>query len=359
MADHPIYLVGSRFKHHAAHSGYEGFYRHLTIPLKAPIKLRYLPGMWGWRVDSTIGALARRPCYTLAALLSEVLFSFGMIARKAVHHAIYADTDLWLLPKVSRWTNNRLIATFHEPPATLGFMAVDSRIVANLAAVVLVAEAQRIYFENLIDRDRIFVVPHGVDTEFFRPRLQCPSEPICITVGSHLRDFVTLKQAMELVWQVKPEAQFVAVGLRHSNESQARTVFSGEEKRVQFFESISDDELRDKYQSARVALFSFQDATVNNAMLEAMACGLPVVATDVGGVREYLGSAGTLCPPRDPGALARGVCELLDDASLASRLAHASRDRALQFNYAVVAAQMARVYSHVLGTDGLVRSFAG
>jgi len=350
MDGYPVYLLGSRFEHHARHSGYEGFSRYLGTPSKAPVSFRYIPGYWGWRIDHAVGSLARRPYYTAAALLTEISISSRMITKRDVlYHAIYGDTDLWMLPRVSRWTRNRLVATFHEPASTLEIMAVDSRIVADLAGVILVAEGQRVYFENLIDPERIVVVPHGVDTEFFRPPAQCTSRPVCITVGSHLRDFSTLKRAMEMIWEVKPATEFIAVGLRHSNDSPARFVFPPNDTRIQFFERISDEELKQKYQTASVALFSFQDATVNNAMLESMACGLPVVATDVGGIREYLSdNAGILCPPKDPSALANGVCKVFDDLPLAREMSEASRARAVQFSYPVIAAKMSQVYSDVL-----------
>lgn len=61
----------------------------------------------------------------------------------------------------------------------------------------------------------------------------------------------------------------------------------------------------------------------SNALLEAMAAGLPIVATDVGGNREALddGSAGMLVPPHDPEVLYRAIAKLLDDGVLRSRIA--------------------------------------
>jgi len=65
------------------------------------------------------------------------------------------------------------------------------------------------------------------------------------------------------------------------------------------------------------------------ALLEAQAAGLPVVAAEVGGVREVLdgGRTGLLVPPADPEALAEAVGRVLNDRSLADRLARAGRER--------------------------------
>ena len=62
--------------------------------------------------------------------------------------------------------------------------------------------------------------------------------------------------------------------------------------------------------------------------LEAMAAGVPVVATDVGGCRELLSGAGLVTPVRDPAATAAAVVRLLTDRQLAQRLAAAGHDRA-------------------------------
>jgi phosphatidylinositol alpha-mannosyltransferase len=89
-------------------------------------------------------------------------------------------------------------------------------------------------------------------------------------------------------------------------------------------------------------------AVANNALLEQMACGLPVVATDVGAVREYLGDeAGLLFPPGDAGALAAGVLRLLEDGPARRRMGIAARARALGFDHRVAAQQMVQVYKRV------------
>ncbi len=84
-------------------------------------------------------------------------------------------------------------------------------------------------------------------------------------------------------------------------------------------------------------------------MVEAMASGLPVVATNTGGIGEYItDGAGFLCPRGDPHALAAATLRLLDDADLRGAMSCASRARALQLDFRLVAAKMCEIYSELL-----------
>jgi glycosyltransferase involved in cell wall biosynthesis len=68
--------------------------------------------------------------------------------------------------------------------------------------------------------------------------------------------------------------------------------------------------------------------------LEALACGVPVIASAVGGLKEIVidGRCGLLVPPGDPAALARALCTVLSDESLRARLSAGARLRAEDFS---------------------------
>lgn len=85
----------------------------------------------------------------------------------------------------------------------------------------------------------------------------------------------------------------------------------------------------------------------SNALLEAMAAGLPIVATDVGGNREALddGLAGMLVPPHDPGALSCAIEKLLDDEVLRSQVAAKSKACAQAYSIPKMAEAHIRLYS--------------
>ncbi len=84
------------------------------------------------------------------------------------------------------------------------------------------------------------------------------------------------------------------------------------------------------------------------ALLEALAAGLPIVATDVGGCREAIGDAGVLVPPENPGELAAAVAELAADESRRKKLAAAALERSKQFTLERMAGETEAVYRQVL-----------
>jgi phosphatidylinositol alpha-mannosyltransferase len=81
-------------------------------------------------------------------------------------------------------------------------------------------------------------------------------------------------------------------------------------------------------------------------LVEAMAAGLPMVASDIPGYREVVrdGIDGMLVPPRDPAALARAVSEILDDPDTAKRFGEAGRARAARYSWVTVAAEIEEIY---------------
>ncbi len=110
---------------------------------------------------------------------------------------------------------------------------------------------------------------------------------------------------------------------------------------------LTDEALREAYRDADALLLPLSDATANNAILEAMACGRPVVSTDVGGVAEMTGEAALLAPPGDARALADAVLALAADPARAAALGRAGRARAEALDWRVIAARHAALYERL------------
>lgn len=114
------------------------------------------------------------------------------------------------------------------------------------------------------------------------------------------------------------------------------------------------------FRSTDVAVLPSYREGLPKSLIEAAACGLPLVTTDVPGCREVVthGADGLLVPSRDAGALAAAIAQLQDDASLRRRLGEAARAKAIaQFDESIVLARTLAVYDELLGPRELVAHY--
>ena len=201
--------------------------------------------------------------------------------------------------------------------------------------VVAVSERVASYAarEFRIPRDRLTTIVNGVDLDRFRPavRTREAHAPVlgCTARLGAENDHATLIQAFAHLGRQWPDAQLLLVG-RGPEEAALRALadalgvggrvcFAGEQADVAPWLARMDVYA----QAARLA-------GISNSILEAMATGLPVVATDVGGTAEVVvhGETGLLVPPGDPIALADALGALLANPARAEAFGHAGRARA-------------------------------
>jgi glycosyltransferase involved in cell wall biosynthesis len=114
---------------------------------------------------------------------------------------------------------------------------------------------------------------------------------------------------------------------------------------VRFLGQVDSAELIGAYNAATCVVHTRPDEVFALALIEALACGRPVVASGGGGTPELVGDAGVLAPPDDPAAFARLLGDLLRDAPRRAALALAARRRAVE-RYSVE--RMVRDYADVL-----------
>ena len=125
----------------------------------------------------------------------------------------------------------------------------------------------------------------------------------------------------------------------------------GIEERTRFLGVVAHHELPRLYRAADVVAVPSNMEPLGIVCLEAMACGAPVVASDVGGLPELVGDdAGLLIEPGDPDGLAQGLTTVLEDGKLARRMGAAGRKRAEKMDWDTISAQVEDLY--VTGLKG-------
>jgi glycosyltransferase involved in cell wall biosynthesis len=193
----------------------------------------------------------------------------------------------------------------------------------------------------LLDRARVHVVPNGISVEDFaapgrdeaRKSLGLGTGPILLCVGRLARDkgFAT---AIEALARLESDARLLVLGSgpeRALLEQTARR--TGVSDRVDFLGSKPRAEVVHHLAASDVFVFPTErDEAAPLVPLEAMAAGLPVVASDIGGGAELIesGKNGLLVPPASVDSLARAIDSLLADDALRRRMGEAARERIVE-----------------------------
>jgi len=181
-------------------------------------------------------------------------------------------------------------------------------------------------------RKEIVVTPFGVDTGFFHPPPELTPDPVVGTVRQMkpVYGLEYLLEAFAFLREQIPGARLIMVGEGYSRPALERLASRlGVRDGVTFTGFVPPGELLPLLHSMRVFAVPSLSESFGVAALEAQSCGLPVVASRVGGLPEVVqdGETGYLVPPSDSGALFQRLLELLQDY----RLCHSMGTRGREF----------------------------
>ena len=273
----------------------------------------------------------------------------------------------WLagVPVVIHQPHGHVFYGYWSRPRTAMFVALE-RLAAHWTDTI-VTLTQREVAEHLqrgIGRPAQFaVVPSGVPTRAVREaappraearaRLGLPPDAYVIAGVGRLvpvKGFDLLVTALAEVATRVPSTHVVLIGSGAEHGAlQARAAALGVADRLHITGSVTD--VADRLAGADVLAAPSRNEGMGRVLVEAMALGLPVVGTRVGGIAEIIDDeCGVLVPPDDAGALAEALVELGLHVARRATLGAAARPRAEAFSTTVAATAMRAVY------DGLVRT---
>jgi D-inositol-3-phosphate glycosyltransferase len=238
-------------------------------------------------------------------------------------------------------------------------IACSDAILANCAAEV--TQLVELYGA---DPSRIEIVPPGVDHAFFSPgsrrgarsALGLGDHPVLLFAGriQPLKGLTVAIAALAELSDRHPDAVLVVVGGRSGvggeqemAAAQGLIDLHGLADRVRFVPPQPHHMLSTYYRAADVCIVPSRSESFGLVALEASACGTPVVAAAVGGLRTLVddGVTGFLVDTRDPADYAAAVGTLLDDPALAAKIAEAGAERARGFTWSTTAARLRRLYA--------------
>lgn len=323
--------------HHSSYSGYSKLLKHLPVA--------NLTGTHSWVPYSWRKAFAgllnqSMGLYDSNSVQKELALSYRMLKQgNGLAHFLNGERDIRFSTSIKRIRNWNFVATFHKPPAVLRLNLPDVRYISELDGAIAVGVNQLDQLAEMTGSDRVKFIPHGVDTDFFRPVSTDWDQQSILFVGYHLRDFEMLGKVAEIIR--KRFARFT-LHMVVDNFTSSKLPFI---QNAVVHADISDESLVSLYQRSATLLLPLQDVTACNSILEALACGLPVVTTKLPGHSGYLHDGCAFQTRQgDPTTMADAVIALMEDKKLNERMRLASRNQSMQFSWPVVAKQMMDYY---------------
>ncbi len=283
----------------------------------------------------------------------------GWPLLETLHHPITVDRSIALDHAATSWKRFTTRRWF-------GFLRMQIRVVKQLPAVLTVSHNSKIDIHDQmgVALDRLTVVPVGVDHEVFRPYDDVVKKKgrLMVTSSSDvpMKGLVPLLEAIAKL-RVEREIDLIVIGKPQPKGRVARALDRlGLSDIVTTISGVSDEELARLYGEAEVAIVPSLYEGFSLPAIEAMSCGVPVVATTGGALPEVVGvsgETGLLVEPNNPEALVEAIGRLLDDAELRERLGAAGRERVIErFTWQVTARGTAACYEAILNHEPLPES---
>jgi glycosyltransferase involved in cell wall biosynthesis len=324
--------------HHASFSGYHQLVKYLNIPSKLlirPNKMDLITLAMN-KMPHFMSKLIKCDFYSLVSLsfeLKSILQSCELI------HHLYGEDTCLVSPLIKKVSNKKVIATFHQPPKLFErYMPLHWRkIMGRLDHIIVLSTTQQDFLvKNLRDESKISFIPHGVEFNYFKPSSYELRN--CLMVGQWLRDFDTALKAMKIVQRKGVKLIFDVVLPSATPKNVVQKMKNASPPNTYIHYNISEEALLKLYSNSRMFLMPLLDFTASNSLLEAMASGLPIIITDVGGVRDYVDEkCGILVKKFNPNAMAEAITYLSEDEIICKRMGRNSRTKASSLSWNVIA----------------------
>jgi glycosyltransferase involved in cell wall biosynthesis len=213
------------------------------------------------------------------------------------------------------------------------------------------------YLENVFGRFgvRAEVTPNTIDLSRFVFRERRPLHPVLLSNRNFepLYNVECILRAFSLIQREFPDARLIVVG--DGSQRQRLHALSGELKlkNVEFVGQIAPEQMPAQYERADIYVNASNIDNMPASLIEAFACGLPVVTTNAGGIPYILSHdrTGLMVPCGDHASLAQAVIRLLDDNVLAERLIKAARAECEKYTWTAVRRGWLGIYGKMLDAE--------
>jgi glycosyltransferase involved in cell wall biosynthesis len=352
--DRPVFGLFCR-----EHARAAALHHDVRVLAFTPQKLHGVYRLWEDHEEPvpTTRLIYRRPFFRPAAMLTQLLGMREVVRRfkPDLIHAHVFEAGFAAVMLAQRLDNVPVVVTEHFTAFQRGLVTGYDLKLARYAfrhadLVTPVSEDLRRQLELVEPQGRYRVVPNVVDPSIFHPGDRRTSGPLRLLNVASLDEKKRHTDLLDAVARLKLDYTLEIAGEGElADRLQGRAEYLGLD-RVRFLGAQSQQQIAERMRAADVFVLSSEFENLPVVLLEATASGLPIVATDVGGVPEIVDDTnGILVPPRDPAALAEAIETVADREFDRDALAARARDR-----YGIEA--VGRLWDEIYSSLGSTRS---
>lgn len=359
-----VLALRERFSHMGAYSGYDQLFTFIEENLHKEINLvsvyreekfkNFIERKLYFKLFNNTDGTAY---YTLNSFKAEVSALLkGYKTRKDVIHIAYLENNYGLAKYYKKLSGTKVIATAHQPASWWNLGTTNPLLVEELDGLIVLDSASKLFFSSYLDNSKIHVVRHGVNTSFFTPSTKVAKKAgkffKCLFAGVWLRDMDLLNAVINYI--NSKESDRISFHLIYPAQNRLHNwnlhkLASNDN--VFWYDSLSDEQLRTIYQNSDIFLIPLIDCTANNAILEAMACGLPIVSTPVSGIKDYVNGDFAFLS-KDPQILGDHILSMLESDAVRKQRGEKAREHVCKnLSWEVIAEEIECVYHNVLNSN--------
>ena len=231
----------------------------------------------------------------------------------------------------------KIIATSHQPHSWWRLLG-NPLLLTKCDQLIVLSHNEKNFWEQTNKNIECF--PHGIDLSFFnnqRKEKRQNKDFTCIFSGQWLRDINSLSLIIKATIKLDPKIKFKLIyPFEKRNQPHLRDTLIELTKfnQVEWFCDLSDEELKQQYIQSDILVLPLIDCTANNAILEAMSCGLPIITSDLEALHTYITDEfARFIPNSDIDLYVKSIIELKNETQIKNEMSAKASEHANLFSW--------------------------